>query len=414
MQLGTILPPMAKARTRTKANANAREFDVVVFGATGFTGRLCAEYIARTYGASVQWAIAGRNASKLAEVKATVCAIDPSCADIGVIEADNADEQSLVAMARRTKVVLTTVGPFVDHGEPLVRACLAGGADYVDITGEPEFVDEMVARYDEEAKAKGLRIVSCCGFDSIPHDLGVLFTVQQLPGDRPVTVKGYVRAKGTFSGGTWQSAVKAMGRLRESRKAVERARAHASAGNGNGRRVRGVKPGVSYDRGVGGWVFPLPTIDAQIVRRSARALDDYGPDFRYGHYGASASLPKVVMGAVGIAAVFALAQLRPTRDWLLSRRQSGAGPSPEQRANGWFNVTFVAEAGDRRLVTRVSGGDPGYGETSKMASEAALCLALDRDALDDHVGVITPAVAMGNVLIDRLRDRGITFETIEE
>lgn len=393
--------------------ADQRAFDVVVFGATGFTGRLCAEYLARTYGASVRWAIAGRNRGKLEEVKAALCDLDPACSNVGVIEADNGDPPSLLAMTRQARVVLTTVGPFVDYGEPLVRACVEGGADYVDITGEPEFVDEMVARYDDAARARGLRIVSCCGFDSIPHDLGALFTVQQLSGDRPVTVKGYVRASGTFSGGTWRSAVKAMSRLRESRKASQRARAHAGNGNGSGRRVGGVKPRVSYDRSAGGWVFPLPTIDPQIVRRSARALDDYGPDFRYGHYGTSTSLPKIVMGAAGIGAVFALAQLAPTRNWLLSRRPSGAGPDAAQRARGWFNVTFVADDGEHRLVTRVSGGDPGYGETSKMASEAALCLALDRAALPDRAGVLTPAVAMGNVLIDRLRARGISFETVE-
>ena len=394
--------------------AERRKYEVVVFGATGFTGRLIAEYIARSYKASFAWAIAGRNEDKLAEIKAGLVEIEPSCAEIGTIVADHRNWASLVMMAAQTKVVLTTVGPYVEYGEPLVRACLSGGADYVDITGEPEFVDEMVASYHDEAREKGLRIVNCCGFDSIPHDLGVLFTVQQLPSDQPMTVKGYVQAKGTFSGGTWQSAVKAMGRLRETQKAKRAAKSSPNGnGAGEGRRVGGLKPSFSYDRQVGGWVFPLPTIDPEIVRRSAKALDEYGPDFRYGHFGKSSSLPKVVMGAAGIGAVFALAQLKPTRNWLLSKRQSGAGPSAEQRENGWFKVTFVGKAGDRNVVTQVTGGDPGYGETSKMAAEAALCLALDRDKLPDRAGVLTPAVAMGDVLIGRLRSRGIGFELIE-
>jgi short subunit dehydrogenase-like uncharacterized protein len=394
------------------SNTERRKYDVVLFGATGFTGRLIAEYIARTYGSSISWAIAGRNSEKLAAVRATIADIDPSCSEVGIIEADHRDWASLVMMANQTKVVLTTVGPYVEYGEPLVRACLSGGADYADITGEPEFVDEMVASYHDAAREKGLRIVNCCGFDSIPHDLGVLFTVGQLPSDQPMTVKGFVQAKGTFSGGTWQSAVKAMSRLRETQKAKQAAKGAGS--NGSGRRVRGIKPSFSYDRQVGGWVFPLPTIDPEIVRRSAKALDQYGPDFRYGHYGKSSSLPKVVMGAAGIGAVFALAQLKPTRNWLLSKRPSGVGPSAEERENGWFKVTFVAEAGGRNVVTRVTGGDPGYGETSKMAAEAALCLALDRDKLPDHAGVLTPAVAMGDVLIERLRSRGIGFEVVEE
>ncbi len=390
-----------------------RTYDVVLFGATGFTGRLIAEYLARTYGASVKWAIAGRNAGKLADVKAAVTAIDPACADIGTIEADNTDQDSLVDMAKQAKVVLTTVGPYADYGEPLVRACVAGGADYVDITGEPEFVDAMIASYGDAARDKGLRIVSCCGFDSIPHDLGVLYTVQQLDDSQPITIRGYVQAKGVFSGGTWQSAVKAMGRIRETQKAKREAKAHGGNGVSSGRRVRGLKPSFRYNRQLGGWVFPLPTIDPEIVRRSAKALDEYGPDFRYGHYGKSSSLPAVLIGAAGIAAVVALAQLEPTRNWLLSKRQSGAGPTPEQREKGWFKVTFVAETVGRRLVTRVTGGDPGYGETSKMAAEAALCLALDRDALPDHAGVLTPAVAMGTPLIDRLVARGIGFETVD-
>jgi len=391
-----------------------RTYDVVLFGATGFTGSLIAEYIARTYGSSIRWAIAGRNPSKLAKVKAAVTAIDSSCSDVGIIEADNGDQASLVAMAEQARVVLTTVGPYVDYGEPLVRACVAGGADYIDITGEPEFVDDMIAKYDDAAREKGLRIVNCCGFDSIPHDLGALFTAQQLPKDQPMTIRGFVQAKGTFSGGTWQSAVKAMGRMREAEKAKRAAKAQAGTkSNGSGRRVRGLKPSVSYNRQLGGWVFPLPTIDPQIVRRSAKVLDEYGPDFQYGHYGKSASLPKVVMGAVGIAGLVALAQLKPTREWLLTKRQSGAGPSEEQRNNAWFKVTFLGEAGGKRVTTRVSGGDPGYSETSKMAAESALCLALDRDKLPEHAGVITPAVAMGDLLTERLIKRGIGFDVVE-
>jgi short subunit dehydrogenase-like uncharacterized protein len=295
----------------------------------------------------------------------------------------------------------------------VVRACISGGAHYVDITGEPEFVDATVASYDEAARAKRLRIVNCCGFDSIPHDLGVLFTVQQLPHDQPITVKGYVQAKGTMSGGTWQSAIKAMARVRATQKAKRAAKASATKQPAEGRRVHGLKPSFTYDRAVGGWVYPLPTIDPEIVRRSARALDEYGPDFRYGHYGKSSSLPKVVMGAAGIGAVFALAQLAPTRKWLLGKKLSGAGPTDEERAAAWFKVTFHGEANGRKVVTQVTGGDPGYSETSKMAAESAICLALDHDKLPDRAGVLTPAVAMGEVLLERLRNRGIGFELIE-
>jgi short subunit dehydrogenase-like uncharacterized protein len=389
--------------------AATREYEVVLFGATGFTGKLIAEYLARHGDADLRWALAGRDRAKLEQVRDQIAPLGPAAAGVGLIPADHRDWASLAIMANKTRVVLSSVGPFADHGLHVVRACVTGGADYVDITGEPAFVRDVVEQFDGPAREQGLRIVNCCGFDSIPHDLGVLFTVEQLPADQPITIEGYVKARGRFSSGTARSAIKAMSNLRQSRKRSAPTPPGAAA---EGRRVRALPARPHFEREVDAWVMPLPTIDPSIVRRSARALERYGPDFAYAHYLCNKSLGAMARLAAGTTAVVALSQLRLTREWLLSRVPPGKGPSRDEIARGWFEVTFVARCGDRRLVTRVHGGDPGYGETAKMAAESALCLARDRARLPARAGVLTPAVAMGEVLIERLQRAGIQFEVV--
>jgi short subunit dehydrogenase-like uncharacterized protein len=385
-----------------------RPLDVALFGATGFTGGLTAEYLARHAPEGTRWALVGRSAEKLAGVRDRLAAIDPACAQLELLEADSGDAGSLRAVAERTHVVATTVGPYLNLGEPLVAACAETGTDYADLTGEPEFVDRMYVRHHATAVATGARLVHACGFDSIPHDLGVLFTVEQLPEGVPLTVRGYVSAGGKPSAGTFHSAVTQFSRLRQAGTAyVERRRIEPKPE----RKVSSVKDPARYERSLGAWALPLPTIDPQVVKRSAGALERYGPDFSYGHYAAIKQLPAAV-GALGsLGAMFALAQLPPTRSWLLGRMKSGDGPSPERRERSWFKVRFVGEGGGRRLVTEVAGGDPGYGETAKMLAESALCLATDN--LPQTSGQVTTAVAMGDVLIERLRRQGITFEVLE-
>ncbi len=386
----------------------ARKFDVVLFGATGFTGALTAEYLARTAPASLRWAVAGRNLDKLARVRDQLAAINPACARLELVQADVGVPDSIREVAESTRVVITTVGPYIFYGEPLVAACAAAGTDYVDLTGEPEFVDLMWLRYHEQAQKSGARIVHCCGFDSIPHDLGALFTVQQLPSDSPIKVEGFVRAGGTFSGGTFHSAVNAFGRLRQyAQVRKERVRREGPGA----RKVKGGKQTVHFDRDLKTWVVPMPTIDPQVVKRSARELDVYGPEFSYAHYVQVKKLSSVVGLIGGVSALFTLAQLKLTRDWLLSKKNPGDGPSEEQRKKSWFRVRFTGEGGGKRVVTEVTGGDPGYGETSKMLAESALCLALD--TLPKRSGQLTPAIAMGNALIDRLQRAGIAFKVVE-
>jgi len=379
--------------------AAQRDLDIVLFGATGFTGRLTAEYLAAHAPAGTAWALAGRNRAKLEALREALGG------GVEILDADTGDPDSLRRIAESARVVATTVGPYLRHGDPLVAACAEAGTDYVDLTGEPEFVDQMYLRHHATAVQTGARLVHACGFDSIPHDLGALFTVQRLPEGETIRLRGYVSAGGRPSGGTLDSALTAMSRARQA--SAVHGRRRKAEGRDGGRRVRAVTGRPGYDSAVGAWVLPLPTIDPQIVVRSAKALDRYGPDFSYSHYAALGN-PVVAAGlTVGVAGAFTMAQLPPTRALLRRLLPPGTGPSEEKRASSWFTVRFVGEGGGQMVRTEVSGGDPGYDETSKMLAESALCLA--HDSLPDTAGQVTTAVAMGDALRLRLEKAGITF-----
>jgi short subunit dehydrogenase-like uncharacterized protein len=386
-----------------------RSYDVVLFGATGFTGALTAEYLAEHAPAGCRWALAGRNRAKLENVRGRLAAIDPALAELPLLSADANEPATLRAVAESARVVITTVGPYVTFGDPLVAACAAAGTDYVDLTGEPEFVNTSYVRHHAQAVETGARIVHSCGFDSIPHDLGAYFTVQQLPEDLPLQVSGYVRASAMFSGGTVHSAVTAFSRGRQNMSAArERKSAEPRL---TGRRARYVPGRPHRDVTADGWAMPMPTIDGPVVASSARALERYGPDFQYSHFASVPHLWMAAAGVAGVGAVFGLAQVPPARRALLNRFPAGEGPSAERRAKSWFTVTFAGSASDgTKVVTRVSGGDPGYGETAKMLAESALCLAFDE--LPATSGQVTTATAMGDALIERLQKAGIGFDVL--
>ncbi|MCF3129439.1 saccharopine dehydrogenase family protein [Streptomyces olivochromogenes] len=378
-----------------------RPHDIVLFGATGFVGTLTARYLAAHAPEGLRWALAGRDENRLRALRDRL----GLGADVGVLRADVGEPATVRALAEHARVVASTVGPYVRYGEELVAACADSGADYLDLTGEPEFVDLMYVRHDARARETGARLVHACGFDSIPHDLGAYFTVRQLPEGVPLTVDGYVTADATFSGGTLASALTQMARgpqmLAASR---DRGRHEPRL---MGRRATAPTGAPRFAKEIGAWALPLPTIDAQIVRRSARTLERYGPDFRYRHYAAVRRLPVALGGVAAVGALVTAAQLPPARRWLSDRLRPGDGPSAEKRAKSWFSVRFVGEGGGRRVFTEVAGGDPGYDETAKMFAESALCLAFDD--LPPTAGQVTTAQSMGDALTERLRVAGITF-----
>ncbi len=392
------------------AESRSTAYDVILFGATGFTGGLTAERLAARGPKGLRWAIAGRDPRRLEAVRSRLAGLGPVGESVELLSADVNDVASLRSLAEQTSVVATTVGPFTQYGEPLVAVCADIGTDYADLTGEPEFVDRMWLAHHERAVQTGARLVHACGFDSVPYDVGTWFTVKQLPEGVPITVSGYVRARASVSGGTYHSAVRGLSRVRQSSAAAADRRKVEGSGS-DGRRVRALPQRPTKGPDGRGWALPLPTLDPVVIRRSARALERYGPDFSYGHYALVQSLPMAVGAPLVLGGLLAAAQVPQGRDLLLKLRKQGDGPSAEQRARAWFKVRFVGAGGGRRVVTEVSGGDPGYDETAMMLSQSALCLAFD--ALPSTAGQVTTVQAMGDALLGRLQTAGMSFRVVE-
>ena len=404
-----------------------KSFDIIVFGATGFTGRLVAEYLHQTHGVNgaVRWAMAGRSAGKLAEVRDAL-GIDPA---LPLLVADANDAGALAELVARTQVVLTTVGPYQTYGEPLIRACAAAGTDYVDLCGEPGWMAKMIPQLQDTARASGARIVFSCGFDSIPFDLGVVYAQHEAQQrlDAPLArVHGRVKVmKGTFSGGTVASMLAT----------VEAMKADPSL-----RRTLidpfALTPGfkgprqpsdhlAAFDELAQGWTAPfvMATINTKNVHRSHFLLGHpWGTDFVYSEAMLTGDGAKGEQRAKKMARAAKVQNIllafAPTRALLrrFALPKPGEGPNPEQRLKGRYELLFFGATADgRKLTARVTGDrDPGYGSTSKMIAEAALCLVRDIDRNATPGGVWTPGAAMGMPLIERLRERaGLTFTVVE-
>lgn len=385
----------------------ARELDVLVLGATGFTGQLVAHELAqRVAGTRLRWGIAGRDPARLERLAATL----PS--EPTVVPVDVTDPESLAAMAARTRVLATTVGPFARLGVAVARACAASGTHYADITGEEGFVRTLEQEVDGLARTTGATMVVCCGFDSVPHDLGAAFAVAHLPDDADVELRGYVRARGRMSGGTAMTALDALaGSVPTSPRAPDDARALRPVGR--------LHVGAHRPARLGGWAVPMPTIDPAIVLRSARTLPGYGSSFRYGHYAHIRRTSTLIAGGAALTAAALSARTRPGRAMLQRLLPApGEGPDAATRARSSFTVLMVGSTSGgpqghgAHVIARVRGGDPGYGETSRMLAEAALTLASDERP--DVSGVVTPAVGLGQPYRRRLEASGIEFTIVEE
>ena len=380
-----------------------RPYDLVLFGATGFTGGMTAEYLARHAPSSLRLALAGRNQQKLEAVKKRLVDINPQCASVGILEADIGDDESLQSMAASTRVLLTTVGPFIDYGEPVARACIEQGTDYIDSTGEPQYVDLLLNKYQARAVEQGVRLIPSCGFDSVPADLGVLFTVLKLPEAQSINVSGYLSLRAMPSGGTERSAIKTFAPRSSDNPEVPPVASE-------GRVVRLNKARVEKKHG--GWSAPLETLDGVVVTRSAAARSEYGQRFSYAHHVIHPNFLVMGLALFFFGTLAFLARLSPLREAFLSlAKKSGQGPNKKQMDRGWFRMRFEAEADGTHLETEVSGGEPFYTETSKILAEAALCL-LEYNSDDASIsGILTPATALGEPLIERLQRAGITFSS---
>jgi len=381
-----------------------REHSIILYGATGFTGRLVAEYLAANYPA-LDWAIAGRAQARLEQVRAEIGAP----ANLPLVIADASDPASLAAMARRADVIITTVGPYQLYGSGLVAACAATGTAYVDLCGEPAWMREMIDAHHERARDSGARIVFSCGFDSIPFDLGV----QQLQklcterfGSPAPRIRGRVRAmKGGFSGGTAASLKATLAAAARNPSLIKLLASPFALTPGfeGADQPNGMLP--YYDTAVNAWVAPFimaPINTKNVHRTNVLSGHPYGRDFRYDEMMIAPGL-----GELGKAAADAIAQANPLSGD--SGPKPGEGPSKDERESGFYDILFVAEYEDGRGARLSVKGDrdPGYGSTSKMIAESALCLIED---VEGTGGIWTPGAIMGDPLVERLETKaGLTF-----
>jgi short subunit dehydrogenase-like uncharacterized protein len=402
--------------------AEDREHDLVVYGATGYVGALVAAHLAEHAPPGSRIALAGRSHDRLTATRATL----PGAArEWPLLEADATDPASLAALARAARVVATTVGPYARYGLPLVEACARAGTHYADLTGEVLFVREAIDRYDALARESGARIVHSCGYDSIPSDLAVLLLHERAVADGAGDlhdVQLVATARGGFSGGTVDSLrgqVDAMRRDPAARRLAADAFALSpdrAAEPGTPQPPDAGRPSRAAD---GRWSAPfvMAPFNTRIVRRS-NALQDfaYGRGLRYGEVMSTGPGPLGAAAAVaatgGLFALLGAMALPPTRA-LLDRvlPAPGSGPSAEVREKGWFRSVVTARTGSgRRYRTEVAGrGDPGYAATAVMLGQSALALAFDSDRLPGRAGSLTPATALGDVLVERLRAAGHTY-----
>lgn len=413
--------------TNENIKNSQQKYGIVLYGATSFVGQLVAAYLQKflaegSAGNEVSWAIAGRNQQKLEQVKEQV-----GNTELPIIIADSDDADSLNKMAAQAQVIISTVGPYLKYGEPLIKACAENGTDYVDLTGEALFIKNMLDKYQQTAKESGARIVNSCGFDSLPSDLGVLFTqncAQKEHGEYCETINMRVKAaKGGLSGGTVSSMATIFEELGKD-KSLRKQLANPYLLNDDDNRPNVRQENVNlpqWDAENERWVAPfiMASINTRIVHRSNQLRDyQYGRDFKYDE---AMWLPAGLKGRLmsygmtaGIAGFAASMMFKPSRDLLNEHvlPKSGDGPSKSEQENGYFDIRFFGHTNNNQeVLTKVTGDkDPGYGSTCQMLAQSALCLLQDISKQEVEGGFWTPAAAMGEALIERLQDHaGIEF-----
>jgi short subunit dehydrogenase-like uncharacterized protein len=409
-------------------DAPQREFDIVVWGATGFTGRLVAEYLLRRYGTQeLRWALGGRNRAKLESVREQIGReTGVASASLPLLLGDGDDPAWLHSLAGRTRVVCTTVGPYAKYGSKLVAACAAQGTHYCDLTGEVHWIRRMIDRHQDEAAASGARIVFTCGFDSIPSDLGVFFLQREMRARHGVACSHVKYRVADFSGGMSGGTIASMLNMLEEAREDPEVMATVSDPYGLNPKDQRFGPdraeavGPAWDRDFGQWTAPfvMAAINTKVVRRTNALLDHpYGAEFRYDEAMLMGAGPLGLLKATGLsastAAGMAALAVTPLRR-LIARRlpAPGEGPSKQAREAGHYTIRLWGEhptdAG-RNLRACVRGDrDPGYGSTAKLLGESAVCLA--RDELAAPGGLSTPAAAMGEALLGRLQaNAGLSF-----
>ena len=394
-----------------KKNMIEKNYEIILYGATGFTGQLCAKYLIDNY-ADLNWAIAGRDKDKLEQLK-----LDLNFSG-DVLIADAQDLEALRVLAGQTKVVLSTAGPFARYGSLLVQACVEQGAHYTDITGENHWVRDLIDKHHEEAASKGIRIIPSCGYDSIPSDIGTYFAVSQF--DKPVSrVDVYQEAVGTASGGTTETMFTMSGVSKKMRDPFILNPKNTVSDTQKKHSKDGFK--IQKIEGLDGWsgIGMMAIANTRVVRRSAALMEQnqnpYGKNFIFGEHGLfkTKKLARITSYGLLIAVMIITSPIRHLVRPFLPK--PGDGPSEEMRNKGWFRSTFIAEAedGEQKTCSVYGSGDPGYKSTSKLVCESALALARSDNLPrgDRYGGVLTSAVGLGDILIERLKKAGIEFNS---
>jgi len=390
-----------------------KKYEIIVYGATGFTGQICCKYLRDNY-SDLVWAMAGRNKDKLEQLKSDFNL------DCDVVVADGADLQALRSLASQAKVVLSTAGPFARYGSLLVQACVEEGSHYTDITGENHWVRGLIDKHHAEAASKGIRIIPSCGYDSIPSDLGAFFTISQF--NKPVSrVDVYHEAQGGASGGTTETIFTMDGLSKEMRDPFvlnpeETVSEEQRKKSKDGFIIEEVD-------GIEGWagIGMMAVANTRVVRRSAALMEQnqksYGSNFTFGEHGLFSSKRMARLASYGSILAFIIIGTplkRLVRPFLL---KPGEGPSQETQDKGWFRATFVAlsEDNERKICSMYGSGDPGYKSTAKLVCESALALARSSELPggNEYGGVLTSAVGLGNVLIERLKKAEIEFKVLD-
>jgi len=390
-----------------------------LWGATGFTGKLAFEYLVQNAPEGFKYAVAGRNKTQLEAVRGWVAnRVGADAERVEIIIADSTDQNSIDEMVKQTKVILSTVGPFMKYGTPLVDACVRFGTHYVDSTGESPFVQSIINKYHDTAKKQGTVLVPMCGFDSIPSDMGVFFIQKELK-QKANSVCSLVELGGGSgpSGGTMASMLNLISDKKNGRIISNPFALVPTPPKREKARQKGRKKFISYNSTLKMWTIPfvMEAVNTQVVQRSNYLLDYGKESFAYSEALAFKSFVSAVLFYITIIIFLILARIPWTRENIVRRvvPQPGTGPSESVRKRSFFHYHYLADVGDKKKETKylghMSGGEPGYDETAKMLVESSLCLATQRDQLPigKEGGVLTPASAMGHLLLERLKKVGL-------
>ena len=362
-----------------------KKYDIIVHGATGFTGGLICDYLSAHLDVkSIKWAISGRNNKKIEHIANKY--------NVDYLKVDSFDKLSIDKMTSQSKVVISVVGPYALYGKALVESCIDNNCHYLDITGESTFVEYVKENFSVKAKDSKTMIINCCGFESVPTDLGVYYNFIKSK-EPDLDIKCFLSSKGKISGGTWASFLNHFdtNKLRVTKS----------------NRKNKVRP-FYFDKNIKRWALIFPDIDRSIIMSSSRYFN-YGENFNFTKYLTFKNLWQVMSLIVPLIAISFLAKFEFTRNWLKSFIPSGTGPSKDERSRHWFNYKIMSKSKSHKYLTEVKGGDPGYGETSKFISELALAIILDYNKLNNTKGVISPAECGGKIFLERLINSNIKF-----